>query len=739
MTDRWREDDQLYFETHSFEKIFSIVTNNRQSTIIGGPGVGKRALVRHLALKLEQQKQYNIVSVSKPAEISLHANPNEKQVFVLEDLSAERAISGILLSDFLTFRIESFNLRNDSKVPITMRTFAYFKARKHCAFLKSKQNVLDLESEHFSLNDMDKLEIFQSHCKDSRNACPEELLLNTEGSMFPALVHMFANKPITGTSIDFFRNPYEYLHGELERLKKEDKMQYMALLVFCFWKDCTSSTGRVKIICKLFDVYNLELRYENYTRLLECLELCEGTYIYRSGDKFEFSHQCFSDVIAYEVGKDHPDLVLRYISMDVVGRNVLVGKKCKSTVPYVKITRPEHFGILAKRIFLEMKTGDLHNAFNAKCLSNEEFTNCFINILREKPFQELKSTFLLKYRVSISGRRGKLFCRQIEDALSGLLQHDRCTSSLPESVRTILMFDDGNENAKTNVRTFALHRLVSRGCTDQDLIKYVLKKTFSMNITKSSKISKKSLDVTLCRWIIGYKMIDLFSFLLDQCAIHNENSNDLFSSSEKNMLINLAVMSGGRKMLDIVKKTLSISDIHKCVVGPELSSLFLASFCASTGMLADVIKDMKETLEDDKVVQLLIGASLMGNIAVLKMLLKTFHFTGTDTNIGKEEDGTTPLIVACKGKQREVVEHLLKIGADVNICDYFGQSPLYFASLRGCIDIVRILCAAGANPTLTTDFSSSAIKIAKLYNNSHIETFLAEEGIPNWNDKKARE
>jgi hypothetical protein len=71
-------------------------------------------------------------------------------------------------------------------------------------------------------------------------------------------------------------------------------------------------------------------------------------------------------------------------------------------------------------------------------------------------------------------------------------------------------------------------------------------------------------------------------------------------------------------------------------------------------------------------------------------------FSGTDTDIGTPVDGTTPIILACFGAIK-----ILKTGADVNICNDYGQSALYLASLRDFINIVHTLCAAvpRADPT----------------------------------------
>ena len=64
-------------------------------------------------------------------------------------------------------------------------------------------------------------------------------------------------------------------------------------------------------------------------------------------------------------------------------------------------------------------------------------------------------------------------------------------------------------------------------------------------------------------------------------------------------------------------------------------------------------------------------------------------------------DGRTALLAAVGALDEPMVELLLAEGADPNIGDGRGETPLSFAALnpRGSLDIVRMLLRAGADPT----------------------------------------
>ncbi|XP_017130383.1 ankyrin repeat domain-containing protein 29 [Drosophila gunungcola] len=97
----------------------------------------------------------------------------------------------------------------------------------------------------------------------------------------------------------------------------------------------------------------------------------------------------------------------------------------------------------------------------------------------------------------------------------------------------------------------------------------------------------------------------------------------------------------------------------------------------------------KETPSD---VQLHMAAMRGDEVALLRVL-----DSGKVHVDCKDEDGTTPLILAAAGGHTYCVMELLDQGADPNSRRLTGTTPLFFAAQGGHLDVVKILIKAGAN------------------------------------------
>ncbi len=101
---------------------------------------------------------------------------------------------------------------------------------------------------------------------------------------------------------------------------------------------------------------------------------------------------------------------------------------------------------------------------------------------------------------------------------------------------------------------------------------------------------------------------------------------------------------------------------------------------------------------------------------------------GADVNV-RNKFGVTPLIMALQNGHAVVVKLLLAAEADVNAAlKTNGVTPLFMASLQGHSKVVKLLLAAGADVNAKTNRGDTPLSIAKMRGHTRVVKFLKEHG-----------
>lgn len=98
-------------------------------------------------------------------------------------------------------------------------------------------------------------------------------------------------------------------------------------------------------------------------------------------------------------------------------------------------------------------------------------------------------------------------------------------------------------------------------------------------------------------------------------------------------------------------------------------------------------------------------ATLMGDLKAIHQHIKA----GSDLN-GKDEYGSSPLIIAVTFGKIEVTKALIEAGADVNCTNSDGSTPLHTAAFLCRTEIVEMLLGNGADKNVKNNFGSSALE-----------------------------
>ena len=138
---------------------------------------------------------------------------------------------------------------------------------------------------------------------------------------------------------------------------------------------------------------------------------------------------------------------------------------------------------------------------------------------------------------------------------------------------------------------------------------------------------------------------------------------------------------------------------------------FLRAFRAGEQELVDLYVRAKYRLPTaDAGEPLLLAALKRGHTVVAKIVLEG----GADVNL-RNKLGMTPLLMAC-GKTthgyRVIAEALIARGAQMDVRDVVGHTPLILAISGGMFDIAKLLIEHGANAMLTSPHGESPLELA---------------------------
>ncbi len=157
-------------------------------------------------------------------------------------------------------------------------------------------------------------------------------------------------------------------------------------------------------------------------------------------------------------------------------------------------------------------------------------------------------------------------------------------------------------------------------------------------------------------------------------------------------------------------RTSPVIGLMKCV--RSLGSILLTAAVTLPTLAASVTQDS----EFVKALRRENGSDIEAQIAA-----------GKDPNF-RMPGGKTPLMVAAKIGDLDLVRLLLSRGADINAKTGNGGTPLMFSAIRGNANIVRLLIDRGADVNAVAHFNWTALMVASAKGHDEIVRMLLNNG-----------
>jgi len=130
-------------------------------------------------------------------------------------------------------------------------------------------------------------------------------------------------------------------------------------------------------------------------------------------------------------------------------------------------------------------------------------------------------------------------------------------------------------------------------------------------------------------------------------------------------------------------------------------------------------------------IEKLFAACSSGDLSIVVSLLKE---SPSLINV-RNDRGWTPLIVACHGQHIPLVESLLQLGAEPNLANLKGTTPLMYAKEkllnvpRANYQILDLLIDAGANLAAQDCFGRSVVDYVHDHNDSRMLAYISEKAL----------
>lgn len=747
----WREDDKLFLETHNFQAMIEKVKNQPYVMFIGVPGSGKTATARHIALKLQEEDGYDILSIKDLKDIDTYCVQDKKQVFVIDDVLGIFGFAVDLLTLLYKFRDTLNNLTmSNTKVIMTCREEVY--RNKHIAllsdnFLQNHENLVLLHSEENALNDQDKRGLLEKY-KIDVNALSQADLAATS-NMFPYLCRLYTDFSNFGPK--FFTSPVPIILKKLDEMENIDLVQYASLVLLMANQNKISS----KVLEENSDT-NCKVKKDKILKrcqissttesfeFINALKRMEHTFTENRGGEFTFSHDSMFEIVAYHFGHRNPELMLEYMSSDFIANNITVNDACttehrsqkkpaydthRQNIDHGNVIslsinlQKAHYPHLAKRLYTDIKIGNLYNVFENEALKNPAMVQFFIREIEKTPYEEIRTVFLSETRKRFESKKKN---------------------------------NDNEENESKRYVWFMPNDL----------------HMFSLDVIQPS--------VRAISWVIYYGHYQILQCIVDIILKHKGTIDDLFLNTfnkpykhhsaiererkskkhidskdvieRESQLLRLGCFSGDPTTVKILLK-----EVHEDVRTNLYQPLVIACFNGHVGIVKELIQakaDVNAVYKEE--ITPLIAACCEGHMDVVTELIKA----GADVNqaqyavyricpkgmdfgnmksmeITENSEGfhrvkwKTPMTAACENGHSGIVELLIKKGADVNVKNEFCETPLTAACGIGNLSLVEVLLKNGADVTL--EDSNEIVPLTAAKGHSEIVEKLIKNGCENGN------
>ncbi|VDI53146.1 Hypothetical predicted protein [Mytilus galloprovincialis] len=663
----WKDKDQICISTKATKHVLKCIQEKSCVTVTASSGVGKTAILHHVALQMEKEG-YDVLLVTDPGDIVKFYNPNQKTLFVLDDLCGNYSLSqtDIKVWEPVMERIKSILSNTLVKILAACRLQVY-QDDKFESLSIFKTCVCNLLSDNMCLSKAEKKSIAEAYLKSK---APQIIEFYDLYDCFPLLCKLYHENPALNIK-DFFQNPFTVYEAEIDKLQKKGfSSKYCALALCVMFNNKLKEeilTEEVNdetriIIENTCEASRLDRGTSRLT-LQDELNSLTHTFLKKEENIYKAIHDKIFDFLVFYFGHKLIHCLIKNAHSRLIKERFLLDKQ-NNVDRFITIVPPKYHKMYIQRMINDWSKGEVNNVFYNINMNIPQFRQRFLCVLKE---------------LDVSYQRQLAHTCDVGFNNTVLLQ--LCENGDIPMINWCLNHGvDVNQcwhdETKQSVDGWSP---VMMAC------KYRHTEIVRMLIDRKADYDKcNSYGWSPLMMACGTGQTEILRMLLDIKADYNKCDNDGCSP---------VMMACRYRHTEIVRMLLDIgADYDKCD-NSGCSPVMCACFTRQkeiVRMLLDVGADYDKC--NNGGVSPFKMACNKGHTEIVRMLLdKGANYDKCDN------DGGSPVLSACNEGHTEIVRMLLDIGADYDRFDNEDWSPVIYACIKGHTEIVSLLLDKGAD------------------------------------------
>ncbi|VDI46316.1 Hypothetical predicted protein [Mytilus galloprovincialis] len=673
----------MFINTRAAQHVLKCIQENSCVTITASSGAGKTATLQYVALQMSNE-EYDVIIVSDPVDIIKFHNPNNKSLFVIDDLCGNFSVdqSDIKKWNPLIERIKRILENKRTKIIAACR-IQVFQDDKFNILSIFKSCVCNMLSNEICLSKAETQSIAELYLKAKTSEIADLYHLY---DCFPLLCKMCHDNP-TFDVVDLFQKPFSVYESEIDKLFQMGHYTKYCALALCvifnnelkeeiLTKDIDPATKIV--IENTCQACKLDMdRGVSLLVIKDELDSLTNTYVNKKlknscGNEYFYTtlHDKIFDFLAFYFGQKITNCLIKNADSSLINKRFLLEKE-EDMDQFITVVPQKYHQNYIQRLIGEWLKGDVGNIFNninmrisqfrSKLLVHlkkldkscqKQLAQTFDNETNQRDFHYFWSYKDIRYSTAF------LHCCSIGDiplidwCLHNEVDVNQCTHCNQSSV--MIASEHGHEEI--------VRMLLDRGADLKAIDRY----------------GQSSLMKACTHGYIG-----IVKMLVDRGA----DCNKCDSLGQSPVMI--ACEHGYTEIVKfLLDKRADFNDFDN----RSQSSISKACEHGHTEIVKILIDRGANLNKSDNVgTSPLIMACKQGKTEIVRMLLdrKIYHNKSND-------NGLTPLLTACEHGYTEIVEMLLNRGADFDQSDNKGWTPIMFSCRYNRLKILTMLVGRGA-------------------------------------------